>query len=1095
MLDLWTGNPFEFLNGTIPLALPASDATSDQGAVSAAESLLGDGGLRWCSVEPAQTECIDEKDLAQAVETSPRPTLVPAGSAFRQQYTLRGINFQADDLQIQMPDGAAIYQPTLRASSQPGQEPKLTIRFPEPVLSVTIFQPDGKQVKMDFVTRRPEPFSFVEVLGANGEKSAGAVRLGEPCQVTVPSGRIEMESSTEVVGSDWFDCLQVFARETVDVVRVCWRTVAASELADLQGAECNHNSEYGGHMGDVPMVLTSGSFYRVDVATSLQLDETASDFATLALCRSLPAFYNTIEPYRAAGGVSEKVSRYFRTAGPPQDLAPYVKWASPHHQSAGHWHTTDWVVRFNRSYIHRLYPDADNSSALGDFPYALEALLRDAEGRITRGFFHNWTTAGSATVLPAEGAFLDAVQNSPSPAAAPLPDDILEIRRWIHLTGSDLGVEDWALVQTAASLRRPRWNRQADGSVSIISAGNEGGSLFIARQPGLDNASLDCTVRLYSSSQGETGIVLGYASPQDYYLLRIRFQPEYVVQLVRIQQGAETMLNEAKERRIPPRPPSGPLQPVRPVVLRVSIKMRTDPAVGLEIHASVSGLKLLAQDAQPLRGSARVGFYARQTDAAFTGLVVTERQQELTPGARYSLLLTGGEGGPTQYRDDFFASGLGDRWVATASSWSTGDGLRPAISGARLQYHGSLEDAELVALLEMRTNDAVRFRLRVPDPTRSTENRTAYELSVVKTATGCHVTARASTDPQTVSHTISQGHAVTESATGLPLRVRLVGDTLRVWVFEQQVIDARLEDYTVQLSPTSTSGPQSVRLPIAWSGYMDYTTTAQSPILRSFDLRQAALLRIDFTASRYGSITELFESARADGDSRAAAGYDLAGFSADIQSLSQSQRELSDARLSLLAEQALFAAQQPSREAIEAAKQVMARMAADHDEELNALLLKFGAAFEAAPVQTKFMHLEAEDGTKLGFLLASPEALDPVLLGLPGSQPFGSTGRSQFTLSDAGSGTAVSTGWIASSDGTRVIIYMRAGQGVPTQNTANKEMAPVALDGLDYQLDIEYLRHHQDDQTNRSSANHIYDRPYILSYSQSGPERISGVTL
>jgi hypothetical protein len=1130
VLDLWRANVFEFLNGTIPLALPSDDAHSDRVPVSFADGLLGPGGLRWCMPGSAGEDCITGDHFMKMAENKDfRPVWIADGIGFRHKLTIRNVDFLADDLRILFPGGAdtpfpqahdkTVKEPVLRASARPRQRIKLVIRFPEPVVSVTLILPKENKTRIRAEARRGEPVRFVE--SSTGRRKGVAPRIGTPCAVTVPATVKEKESVLQIDGKDWFDCLQLTADGDVDLVRLCWVTAAEAEAAVIREAECRFNAGLGDHGGEVPVVLTAGSYYRLEVTTSITLDEEVSDWTTLALCGSIPAFSETIAPYRAQNGSTPETSRfYFQTAGPPQDLGRYVKWISPRHQSTGHFFDDDLVIRFNRSYIHRLYPDPDTSIGPADFPHAIEALLRDAEGHVIRGFFHNWTTAGSPTLFPGERKFLEAVEGSSSPVEPPPPDDILEIRRAMFIrSGADLGAEAWEILPLdATGSRSPKWKRQPDGSVKVTSAGNEGGSLFVLDGYDWTDCRLEVTVKHDASESGELGVIFGFASPKDFYRLKIRKGVKPTVNLAKIREGREIFL--AEEPFIAPKVIRGQglAIPGPNIPVRIHIVTRSH-AGGLAIIAAAGGSRLEASDSLPPQGGSRIGFYARGANVEFSGLSVMKPRQELIPDARYTLMLTGGEGGRTIFSDDFSGPGLVDRWIADPTSWVTGDGLHAMSPGSRIALRDSVEDCELVTALDMKPGEAVRILLRSPDALRATGNDTAYELFIKRESTGCEVIASASTGPQGVVHSIGAGHAALGGTDRFPLRVRLIGDTLRVWIFHWLLIDVVLEEYVVEVisAPAARHGQATgtrnsglnksasgigvtipsigtrirrLTIPRAWSGAVEWIIAAGLPTIRSVDLRRPELLNIDFTTSRYASFAEPFEHAETAGEALVAPGYPFSQYAADIQELAQTQHLVADARIALLAAQARFAATDADREAMETARQREVRLTADHSERFTTLLSRFYVPYGAAPDVPTIQRLETEDGQWLGYLLRSPEPLEPELFGLPDSEPFASTGRTRFSLTALEGISDVPTGWISSGDGTALIIYQREGQGDLGNHTPIAETAPVVLVKRAYVLDVEYIRHHHDDT---AGIDHLYDRPYLLSHSSTGNEFVSGI--
>lgn len=1132
VLDLWTANVFEFMNATLPLSIPADDSAHDQGPTSLVDGLLGADGLRWCRPAPAKERCIAAKDWQQAAgDKRQRPVRVFDGRDFRLQLRLQEIVFVADDLRILLSRGGdpavrrehpdAVDQPVLRAAGRPRETIKLVIHFPEPVISATLVRPKDSQSRIEPRALKNEAPAFIAT--DLGRSKGVAPRLGQPCRQRAAAEVTQRDGVIEITAAEGFDCIQILADGVVDLVRVCWVTAAAAEAAAIADAECAFNAGLDSRAAELPVVLAAGSFYKLAVTTSLKLDEAASDWATLALCSSIPDFSAAIEPYRAAAGSEPATASYFfQTAGPPQDLSPYVKWVSPQHQGTGHFYQGDLVIRFNRPYLRRLYPDPDTAAAPGEFPYAIEALLRDAEGRITRGFFHNWTTAAAATLFPNEDRFMEAVAGGPGQLSPPPPDDILEIRRSMLVRkGGDLGAENWRTIPLGTTAaENPKWQRLPDGSVRILATGNRRGSLFVIHGHDWRDCRFECLIQPLSPGQrGAVGAVIGFAAPENHYRLQLLSQPKPGFQLVRVRDGRETVLDHRPLNGFAFGPEGAfpPAAPVAPVRLAIWTEHRSG---GLAIQAEAAGARLAALDPFPPAGGAQLGFFARDIDARFSKLAVTAPRQEILPGTRYTLVLTGGEGGLTRLADDFSGPGLGDAWTAPEASWTTGNGLHAAQPGAAITLRESIEDCELVTTLEMAPGDALRLQLRAPDAARAPGNATLYALLIRKTDTGCDLTATAGSAERGITHPIGFSRTEWGAARRFALRVRLIGDLLRVWVFDRLLLDATLKAYAVAvpllrptlpgrgLPPAAGLGASAVRLgvmvppiasqvrrvtlPLARSGALRWQITAGEPVIRAVELRHPALLQVDFTTSRFGSFAALFEPVQTAPHASGPAGITFSRFAADMTALAKSQRLVADARLALLATQARFAVRGADREELESARQQAVRAAADHAESFTAFLAQFGAAYGAAPAAVTIRRLESADGQWLTYLLRSPEPLDPELLGLPDSAPFGSIGRTRFTLTAPDGGGDLPTAWIAGSDGTTVVIYQPAGTTPPDTHTPSGALTPVALVKRVYGLKIVHTRHHHDDL---APGDHLYDRPYTLSRSSHEPVVVSGIAL
>ena len=240
VLDLLAANPFEFLAGTVPLAVPASSPGSDLDPVAP-----GPASLRWCDDRPAAERCIGGAQFAAAARRD-RPTAVPAGGdRWAQELIVREVTFRADDLRLR---SESAWVATLTGAGA-GRGAHLRLRFPAPVRSVRLTV--GAPLS-GVSARRAERAMFIDD-ATDPSRPGRRLRVPDvralPAAVTVSEDGITITVEAQgALTSDapGFDCLDLTGKGGVELRRVCWTTLDDAWRVRERALECERNEALAG---------------------------------------------------------------------------------------------------------------------------------------------------------------------------------------------------------------------------------------------------------------------------------------------------------------------------------------------------------------------------------------------------------------------------------------------------------------------------------------------------------------------------------------------------------------------------------------------------------------------------------------------------------------------------------------------------------------------------------------------------------------------------------------------------------------------------------------------------------------------------------
>ncbi|MEM7338439.1 MAG: hypothetical protein AAF467_07330 [Actinomycetota bacterium] len=1090
-LELWSANPFEHLTSSIPFTLPAQ--TLDGGAHVSPLEATGVATHPWCDAREASERCLGHDQIKEAAENGrlrPQAEHGAEGQRHRLEWGAlgHGLVMIAPDIRFGV-DGPRAHV----ALDARRRDRFATLEFPARVLAVRV------------VVASKEVAAVARRTVLTGRASNGITMQDIEADI-----QVDVSELTEISLSDpdGFDHVVLSSRSPLHVLEVCWTTVDEAGAAATRSATCAANELVTERATDPGSFLSPGAYYRIEVDTSVVMDEAASAPAA-ALLASLPGFSDGVSQYRIGQSGPHETTDfyYFRTDGPPADLRPYVKWMSPEHQTSGHVTDDDLVVRFNRPYVHRFFPDEDNGApgAPGS-PYALEALVRDADGTVHDGWFLNWTTAASATLVPEEQYWFDEIAPTSAPGVTPPPDDVLEIRRRLDIrTVGEVPASAWTAVRvddvralpTRADLparspvgpirrpiRRPRPGRRAQWThrgrneiaARLHSDPNMHMNVITGSTWGAVSAAVEVDVASSSHATWSVGLVVLYEDHQNHHLVRMRVGdadrlarpdrrgPSAALEIVQVRDGATKVLESLDIGRLSDLTD-------RPIDLAVGV---TPQATGHTITARAAGVRVEA-DAELAPATGSIGLMVKGTDASFNRLTITGGTNAgrggLRPASRYTLMLVGGVGGPTR-RHDHFHDQL-DWWPSTVG-WTHGNsGLTASGQGSTLAFGEAFDDGEVTSTLILNPGEAITVGLRTEDDRRGQpgdRDQHRYEVVISRDAQECRVDLHARRGATGPRADLAVGQTLVGPTTRLEVRIRLIGDQVRVWLFDREMINHTLQ--TASLPDGTTTG-------VVRRGSLEWRAEAGTPRVRSVHVREPAVLETSFTTANTASFSDRLSQVHVVTEplTTTSSWDDL---SASIAEAADRQRIVADRTASFHATQRRFALKRADREDVERSRQELVVARSNLDEALAATFTQLDAGPVLVPTDPSLRRVETTAGLVVGWVLRSPESLDPRRWASSDDAALTSVGRTSFTLVTPAGG--LHTHWIASADGTTLLVYRASGGPISSASTS-ADLHPIAAGGGS-QLQVFHVRDHEDDH---SDLDHLLDRSYTLSRGSRTP--------
>ena len=411
--------------------------------------------------------------------------------------------------------------------------------------------------------------------------------------------------------------------------------------------------------------------------------------------------------------------------------------------------------------------------------------------------------------------------------------------------------------------------------------------------------------------------------------------------------------------------------------------------------------------------------------------------------------LTGGEGGPTLLREDFRAEPLGPELVASGA-WTRGDAGLAGTAEAILAYGRPADDGELITVVRAAEGDRLVIVVRRPDARRVPDDLAAYELAVHRTAGDVELELVRVGGPAPTG-VLGAGATPVGATPELSVRVRVIADRIRAWVFDRELIDVDLS--------VAEQGQARVR-----AGAVAWRVAAGNPVLREVQIRSAALLTIPVQTSRYRTFAEVARAAGPAPDIQSGMAADA--FVDRVAPVRASQARYADARVHFEAVASEHRLAGASRQAVEQRRQDMVDAGAAHDAGVLSLLLALGAVdgHDGPGLRA----LRAADGILLGHLLRSPESWEPRMDCTPGTEPHDNVGRTTFAYLGP---AAPETAWLATTDGTTVLV-------LPVDPAAGADATV---------LRVVHARDHGDHARSDAAYDHLHDRPYRRSATGRAP--------
>ena len=187
-----------------------------------------------------------------------------------------------------------------------------------------------------------------------------------PCEVHLPRPTVTVGADhtleVRVAPGDPLRCLRI-GKHTGALVEVCFTTVNAATTVAAQEAICATNRTAVADGAE--QVLSTDTLYRVVVHSRVDVElrdlglpaETPPAAAELVL----ELYQALVDATPAARFVQEG---YFRSAGPPRDLAPYVRWTTPADRADAVWTDQDIAIGFTRGTLRAMFPGGDHALAV-----------------------------------------------------------------------------------------------------------------------------------------------------------------------------------------------------------------------------------------------------------------------------------------------------------------------------------------------------------------------------------------------------------------------------------------------------------------------------------------------------------------------------------------------------------------------------------------------------------------------------------------------------------------------------------------------------------------------------------------------------------
>ena len=489
---------------------------------------------------------------------------------------------------------------------------------------------------------------------------------------------------------------------------------------------------------------------------------------------------------------------------------------------------------------------------------------------------------------------------------------------------------------------------------------------------------------------------------------------------------------------------------------------------------------------------------ANATVEADDVLGLRRRNAELEPNARYELLVSGGEGGTLLFQDDFTELS-GETWKPNVSGWTAqADVLtRQDNSPAHITTGNSnWTDLELIIELKLTNNRAGGVLVRAVSTSRQAGNPVwnACRISLSRSRSGAFSLRMDALRGDLADSSL----LITKSLRSLPLnpdpalwhrlRVSLVSNRIRVWLFDNLLIEGRLyqvvRDWTNQNRSSGTllffenasldvehrQALQRGDLLPSMQGQVGLYAAGERTEFRRMSVRDAVLQRVSFTTSAFAGFRELVQSGEA---------YDPVSITATTlatqakQTALQTTQQLAHESWEWHHTQIDYRFEELDRKGLEERKLTLREARANHDAAFRSLAEAVAQNLYYLPFapHVELYLLRNDNGEVFGLWLRSPESLDlwQDVRDATGNLPDDHVGRTEVSLTPSlGSEVQI----FHDADSSQIIIFL--------------ESNAVWTDGS-YQLTFTYHRNHGDEV---GEGDHRYDRPMEIGGNMTNVETV-----
>lgn len=479
-------------------------------------------------------------------------------------------------------------------------------------------------------------------------------------------------------------------------------------------------------------------------------------------------------------------------------------------------------------------------------------------------------------------------------------------------------------------------------------------------------------------------------------------------------------------------------------------------------------------------------------------LGLRRRNAELEPNARYELLVSGGEGGTLLFQDDF--TGLsGETWKPNVSGWTAQAGVltRQEDSPAHLTTGNSnWTDLDLTIELKLTNNRAGGVLVRAVSTSRQAGNPVwnACRISLSRSRSGAFslrmdaLRGDLADSSLLITKSLRSPPLNPDPALWHRLRVSLVSNRIRVWLFDNLLIEGRLyqvvRDWTNQTRPSGTllffentsldvehrQALQRGDLLPSMQGQVGLYAAGRGTEFRRMSVRDAVLQRVSFTTSAFAGFRELVVSGEA---------FDPVDITATTPAPQAKQTALEAAQQLAREAWAWHHAQIDhrfetlDRKGLEERKLALRETRAKHNAAFRSLAETVAQTLYYLPFapHVELYLLRNDNGEVFGLWLRSPESLDlwQDVRDATGNLPDDHVGRTEVSLAPSlGSEVQI----FHDADSSQIIIFL--------------ESNAVWTDGS-YQLTFTYHRNHGDEV---GEGDHRYDRPMEIGGNMTNVETV-----